>query len=145
MRRPIAPLAIISLAAILSAACSSPDTTNKPASATPLEETRWILVEVDGKAVTIPAGENEAYLRLAPADHKVEGYTGCNRMMGGYVLDGHALEFPGLASTRRYCEPTAALEQGFVAALAATTAYRISGAVLELLADDKPLAKLEAR
>jgi heat shock protein HslJ len=134
-------LSVIVFAAL---ACTAPPSESQAPNSIPLEGTRWKLVELDGKPIQMPAGADDPYVQLQAAVGKLEGFAGCNRIMGAYKLDGDALGFPGVAATRRYCESTATIEQGFVAALTATRSYRISGNTLELLTEARTLARLEA-
>lgn len=126
------------------AGCTSRSDAPAVAIVTPLEDTPWKLVAVGGKAIEAGAAEEGPYIRFTAADHRVEGSTGCNLMTGGYTLDAAGLKLSPLATTRRYCEATAAVEQAFLAALAAVDGYRIDGHWLVLVGDGKALATLEA-
>jgi heat shock protein HslJ len=143
-RRWLASASALSVVALLALACTAPPSESQPSSAIPLEGTRWKLVELDGKPIQMPAGADDPYVQLQAAGGTLEGFAGCNRIMGAYKLDGDTLMFPGVAASRRFCESTAAIEQGFLAALTAARSYRISGSSLELLAEAKTLARLEA-
>ncbi len=57
-------------------------------------------------------------LRLDPARERVGGSGGCNRLMGGFQLNGEQLRFSGLASTKMACQPVVmAFERSFIEAL----------------------------
>ena len=129
----------------LSPACKA-DSENQtiPIAPSLLEGTRWRLVELDNQPVKMPAGAEDPYIQLVAATKRMEGFAGCNRIMGGYELDGQTLRFPGVGATRKYCESTAAIEQAFVTALSATGSYSISGNRLELRGDTTTVARLEA-
>ena len=71
------------------------------------------LTELDGRPVVLPEGTDDPYIKLDAATRRTEGFTGCNRIMGGYELAGETLSFPGLASSRMYCAATQALEHSF--------------------------------
>jgi putative lipoprotein len=87
----------------------------------------------------------EPILRLDPAEPRFAATIGCNRMMGGYALDGAALAFSQVASTMMACPPPLdAQERFFAAALAAVTGWRVEGGTLELVAGDAPIMRLEA-
>jgi len=151
VRRPVAsparilPIALVAFLAQASLGCTAPDHGKQVATALSVEGTHWTLVEVAGESVNIPEPGQKAFFQLSPLDHRVTGYSGCNQMNGGYRLDGSSLEFLPIAMTRKYCQATASIEQGFTAALSATNGYRISGSTLELLGEGKPLAKLDGR
>ena len=75
---------------------------------------------------------------------RVSGSSGCNRISGGYSLDGAALSFGPLAGTRRACAPALMeLEQRFLTALAAATGYVIDREMLTLAGPDGPVARFE--
>lgn len=105
------------------------------------ENARWRLVELDGKPQASPPGTRQIYIRLSSEAHRFEGFAGCNTVSGGYQLDGAALKFGDVASTRMAC-PSLEIETRFDRALATTTAWRIDGGRLELR---DPGGKLLAR
>jgi heat shock protein HslJ len=79
---------------------------------------------VSGSAIT---------LDLEPGG-RVTGNATCNRYVGAYAVDGEAISFDPLATTRMAC-PTDALaeqERAYLAALAAAAAWSVSGGRLEL-------------
>jgi len=116
-----------------------------PAQGTALENTDWRLLEVAGQPVAAsPAGERQAHLRLTAQDKRLQGYTGCNSMTGGYTLEGDALRFTQVAATQRFCADSAEVETAFTQALGETTGYRLAAGQLELLARDRVVAKLAA-
>jgi hypothetical protein len=82
---------------------------------------------------------------LATVD-RVSGSSGCNRLMGGYRVEGEALTFDQLAGTRMACAEGMETEKAFLDALARVARWRISGDKLELLdAGGRLLATFEAR
>jgi heat shock protein HslJ len=89
-------------------------------------------------------GKNIAELTLDGAQNRYSGSSGCNRLNGGFKLDGHSLHFKATASTMMACpEPLMTQEQAFTKMLQSVTGYRISGRTLELLAGDKTVAKFK--
>jgi len=117
----------------------------KPAAApNTLRGTKWMLIELDGKAVA-PSGTNPAYFMLDPEGKSYSGSSGCNRLTGKFQLDGDSLQLLGGAMTMMACpEPLMKQEQEFNKALTATGSYKLSGNVLELLAGKKVLARFSA-
>jgi heat shock protein HslJ len=67
-------------------------------------------------------------------DGTVSGDTGCNTFSGSYTVSGPAITFGAMATTLRACtDPSlSAQEQAYLAALAKTTGYQISGDQLAL-------------
>ncbi len=101
----------------------------------PLVGIHWRLAELDGKKVNTPI-EQRANFVLTDDGNRISGSGGCNRLVGSYELAGNSLHFKPVATTMMACiGPAMDEEHKFLAALNATTAYRISGATLELLND----------
>ena len=99
----------------------------------PLENTYWKLTRLGDTPVAAVANQREAYLVLHTEKARVAGSTGCNRLMGGYRLDGDRLSFGQLASTRMACLDGMQTEQAFLATLEAVAGWRVQGQRLELL------------
>jgi uncharacterized lipoprotein YbaY/heat shock protein HslJ/uncharacterized lipoprotein NlpE involved in copper resistance len=110
-------------------------------SSTPLQGTRWELIELNGTRVLVNDSPG-AYLELRSG--QVTGSGGCNRLNGKYELaDG--LSFGAMASTMMACpDPSGSRERSFLNALHDTNRYQISGNILELRKGDKVLARLRA-
>jgi heat shock protein HslJ len=121
--------------------------TRQPAPGASLFETRWVLRQVGGRAVTVPEGGQEPYLLLRRTG-AAEGQGSCNRFRSTAATDSAShLIFTPLMSTRMSC-PAIDTEQDFTRALAAAHSFRISGDTLRLYAPTEPaatpLARLEA-
>ena len=144
-------LTYLSLAAAIAMAggCATTSDSAKPDSGlTPsysLTNTYWKLTELDGAPVTmVPEQEREVRITLTD-DGKVQGFTGCNRVMGGYTLTGTALRFTQLAGTRMACPPPLMqLESAVLANLNSVTGYQLEGEKLILLKDGAPVARFES-
>jgi putative lipoprotein len=112
-------------------------------SGTKLRDTRWVLAEVNGKPAQPGEGQS-AHLKL----HKkgsLTGSTGCNNLVGSYIASEGALQFTPSAATMKMCTPAVAQqEQAFLAALKATTAYKVDGETLKLMNEEQVLAKFQA-
>jgi heat shock protein HslJ len=118
------------------------DSQHAPAS---LLNAYWKLTHLNGEPVTIRSAQREPHIVLHDKDQHVAGSNGCNRIMGGYQLDGAKLAFGKLASTMMACADSMELEMSFNAALEKTARWIISGQQLELLdASGNPLARFEA-
>jgi len=124
------------------ATCSS----LQPGKATSLTDTYWKLIELDGNKVEIASTQQrEVRITLASEGARVNGFSGCNRFMGGYDQDGNSLKFTQMAGTMMACEaPLMELESQVLKMLSVTTSYRIDNGQLNLLAGDKVLARFEA-
>ncbi|HEY5809385.1 MAG TPA: META domain-containing protein [Povalibacter sp.] len=110
-----------------------------------LESTRWVLVRLGEESVQSAGGQREPYIALEPTEHRISGHGGCNRLVGGYQLNGSELKFTQLALTRMAC-PDMKYEDAFAKALNATANWKITGNHLELFdATSTPVARFEER
>ena len=86
---------------LLSGGCSAQRATEQPqVNSTTLENVQWTLLQLDGEAVKSNA-RGAPTLSLASKDRRLSGFAGCNRMIGGYELDGEAVKFTGMDSSLR--------------------------------------------
>lgn len=115
-------------------------------SGAPLEETTWELVTLGG--APLPEGIKRApTLRLEPGEKRLVGFGGCNRVFGGYAVDGPSLKLSPLGTTKMGClGPAMPLEKRFLDALERVETYAISGSTLTLraLKGDEEIATLHA-
>jgi len=78
---------------------STPSTSDSP-----MVGTKWILVELCGRAVVKNAKSKEFPFLLLANDFKASAYAGCNRLYAGYELfNGSRIRFTRFASTRMAC------------------------------------------
>jgi heat shock protein HslJ len=105
--------------------------------------TTWFAQEIDADGVIDGVGP---MLVLRSAGH-VAGSGGCNSFSGPVTIDGDAITFGALATTKMACTPAIMnQEQKFFAALAAIRSYRTRGPYLMLYdAAGTVLVKLIAR
>lgn len=104
------------------------------AEAAELTGTRWAATGINNgaEAVTGLAAGTEVTAIFAE-DGTVAGSGGCNNFNGTYTIDGAGIAFGPIASTKMACEqPAMDQETAFLAALAASSTYAISGDELEL-------------
>lgn len=99
----------------------------QPAADRPLEGTTWRLTTfVAGDVASSLIADTEITAELK--DGKVAGSAGCNRYFGGYTLNGPAIAFGELGSTKMACPAeTMAQEQQYLTALRAATAFAVAG------------------
>jgi putative lipoprotein len=105
-----------------------------------LTDTYWKLVELDGQAAALGAGERELHMVLTSEGGRVRGFSGCNRFTGSYRHSDRHLRFTQLASTRMACVETMEQEQRFLDALGRTSRFTIQGDALALYSGDERLA-----
>jgi copper homeostasis protein (lipoprotein) len=110
-----------------------------------LQDTYWKLTHLNGVPVTVGNRQREPHIVLHTEPRQLAGFGGCNRLAGGYQLDGAKLSFGEIAATMMACSAGMDQEQKFTAALKRVTGWRISGQRLELLdAAGQPVARFEA-
>jgi putative lipoprotein len=100
-----------------------------------LRKTYWKLVRIGERSITPADQQQEAHL-VFQEDGRVTGSGGCNRLSGGYTLDGNSLSFTGVASTRMACMRGMETESSFLAALEHVQSWKISNGQLELVDED---------
>jgi copper homeostasis protein (lipoprotein) len=102
-------------------------------SSVPLEKTEWKLVRLGDVAVKVEDQHRQPQLVFDPAAHRVSGSGGCNRIVGGYELNGEKLTFGQMASTMMACASGMETEQNFLKALGEVKRWKIAGHELELM------------
>jgi putative lipoprotein len=111
-----------------------------------LLNTHWRLTELEGQQVITPADATEIHMVLSSENQRVSGFSGCNRMTGGFVLLGDSLRFDQIAGTLMACPRDMDLEKRFLAMFAKVGRWEISGETLRLLdASGTKLAGFQAR
>ena len=143
-------LILITVFALAAAAPGCQSNANKPAApAGPrfVDGVFWQLVEVGGQpAEPADADGHAARFRLNDADRRVTGFGGVNQLTGPYELNGKALKFGKLATTRRAGpEPLMRQESALTQAMSQTASWRPAGPdEIELLdAARRPLARFK--
>ena len=134
-------IAVMMLRRVSATAAAAPAT----AGDAPLRETYWKLVQLGEKPVTATDQQREANLIFHTDQNRVTGSGGCNRLTGSYTLEGHALRFGGIASTRMACMHGMETETAFLAALEEVRTWKTAGQQLELFdSGGKLLARFTA-
>ncbi|MEB3321883.1 MAG: META domain-containing protein [Synechococcaceae cyanobacterium] len=112
-----------------------------------LRGTPWRLVALRGPslpAAPVPPARPVG-LVLAAEGERLSGSGGCNRLMGGFQLEGNRLRIGPVATTRMACPPPQMdLEQRYLGALEEVRRWRIQGRRL-LLEDGAGRTVLEYR
>jgi len=111
-----------------------------------LENTYWKLTRLGNDAVIVGVKQREPHVILNPETRRVGGSGGCNRLVGGYTLDGDKLTFSQMAGTMMACPDGMDTEKSFLAALREGKQWKIVGQDLELFdAAGTLVARFEAR
>jgi heat shock protein HslJ len=111
-----------------------------------LLNTYWKLTQLGEQVVTTPQDKREIHFVLHSESQRVAGFSGCNQMMGNYVLNGDQIRFDQMAGTLMACVPDLELERKFLAIFPQVARWKISGETLRLLdAGGATLATFESR
>ena len=136
------PLFAIALGMVLSAnKCSG--TSDMPTDAmAALKQGKWSLQTLHGKEPQLTADMQAPYIMLDSATGRLSGFGGCNKLVGTVKINGDSISFPGLGSTKMYCEGREELEKGFMGALRSASVFTLKDDRLTLLNADGELAVL---
>lgn len=95
---------------------------------------KWMLTEVDGIAVRT----NKPYIEFDRAAQRFSGDGGCNRISGGFEVNGTSLKFSRVISTRRACLDGGIqrIENDFLNRLERTNAFQVGSNTLRLYDGD---------
>jgi heat shock protein HslJ len=117
-------LVAIVAAAVIGCATTVPPTVTAPPDDEPAElpGTAWVLISLDGAVPILDARPSIAFA----LDGSVAGSAGCNQFSGTVAIDGTAIAFGPIGTTKIGCEAAvAAQESAFLDALAATTTWAV--------------------
>lgn len=104
------------------------------AAAQSLTETKWVFTQIGDERLDASARARTS-LALEAQSGRVAATAGCNRMAGGYTLNGDTISFTQMAMTRMACPPPLMQrEEALAKALGAVRQWRIVEGNL-LLAD----------
>ncbi len=110
-----------------------------------LHGTYWSLVELNGKPAAPGMGRTQPYILFHREQGRIEGSSGCNGVVGTYIVQQNALQITPSGTTLMVCPPALmAQEQALLAALRATSSYEIEGDALELSNGTTVVARFQA-
>jgi heat shock protein HslJ len=108
-----------------------------------LQDTHWVLFELNSKSVLSEANGNSAYLLFHSKDSTLNGYGGCNRLAGSYEISQSDVSAK-VISTRMFCEGKMETEDALLKMMESGCKYSIKSSVLTLKSDDN-VAKFKAQ
>jgi len=112
----------------------------------PLRDTYWKLTYAGDQAVSPAEGQPEPHIVLRGEEERLAGSDGCNRLVGGYSVEGDDISFGQIASTMMACPGGMDVARRFTEALGEASGWRILGRHLELSdAAGRLVARFEAR
>jgi heat shock protein HslJ len=111
-----------------------------------LENTYWKLTRLGDAPVVVAPRQPEPHLILNSMTGRAGGSGGCNRMTGGYELNGERLRLGPMTMTLMACPEGMETERAFLETIGRVNGWRIIGQQLELLdAAGNVVARFEAR
>ncbi len=136
-------IALLSLTLCLLSACSTMTWKPDDTTSSTLLNSKWYLAELAGEPV---AAETQPWLEFSE-DGRVSGNASCNRLFGSYELDGEALSFGPLGTTRMFCpDPAGGQENRLLGLLDRVVKLQWSEAgELMLVTDDEQLITAHRR
>lgn len=125
---PSAVRVLAGMAILVVAACDasgSTPATPEPTSTPDLAGTTWALTRIGENP---PAVTGDAWLRFGE-NGEIAGSTGCNNLVGNYAVDGNALTFGMLGSTKKACpdDDLMAQDASVPEALTNVTGWHVDG------------------
>lgn len=108
-----------------------------------LAETKWELVELNGKAVE-ETTRRDYFINFDSKSGTFKAFVGCNKIAGNYYMkSANKLGFSNVTTTRKMCD-NIEVERQFFNNLQKTDNYMIEGTMLHLHIGKKAIAKFEA-
>ena len=112
--------------------------------ATPLADTNWRLIQLEGQDVVITPPQKPVTISFSPEGRRIGGMTGCNSYLGTFNDDhGHLDLHPGNMTMMACADPAGSRERKFVAMLRSADGYKINGDFLVLTSNGKTVAKFK--
>lgn len=115
----------------------------EPYASSPLMQTYWRLMSLDGRPARAFPEQAEPHLILRE-EGQATGSDGCNNFFMQWKSSGASLRFTPGGTTLMMCPQGDEQARAFKEALADVDAWSITGSVLELRKDGKPVATFEA-
>ncbi|NNC23074.1 META domain-containing protein [Salinisphaera sp. USBA-960] len=111
-----------------------------------LVSTYWQATSIAGRSIETGEDKRQPYILLTKANHRFQGFAGCNDIHGQYQRGGKHLRFKSVAQTRMFCRGDMQMESAFTQALKKTRRAQVHDHVLKLSdANGDVLARFHAR
>jgi len=106
-----------------------------------ISDTKWVVQSLGGTALALPEGVEKPWLQLA--GENLQGFGGCNSLMGTVQLAGEALSFSSIGSTKMYCADVQPTEDAIKSMLGKVDSYKMEDGLLKLIGEGTELAALK--
>ncbi|HEY9561685.1 MAG TPA: META domain-containing protein [Anseongella sp.] len=110
-----------------------------------LLNTQWELASLRGEAVD--SALKAPTLLFSANETRVNGFAGCNKFFGTYMLNEDSLSFSGIGSTKMFCEQSQELENNYIELLSMASHFVVSenGSTLTLLDTATPILEFRKK
>lgn len=133
MLKPIF-MSILLTATVGIVGCNSfPENAHQQQKTALLQNKQWNLTQIGATEIQPKAGSHIPNLTFDQSTQRISGSDGCNRLMGGYKIDGAQLNLTQLATTQMMCMDNMQLSDQFNQALAKVSAFQAYAQTLKLL------------
>lgn len=131
--------ALLPVSIALFSGCQPAAPTPPPSAA--LTEKVWVVTGITDNAMTL---SGKSFVRFHNGQNsEVEGFAGCNRFGGAYVISGKTITIGPLRATRMFC-PAMQEEQAVMGALHSADSYSVSEGELLLLHNERIILRLHS-
>ncbi|TCM63797.1 heat shock protein HslJ [Acinetobacter calcoaceticus] len=144
LKKIIAASVVASTLAVVGCA-GNPHTSKAAQDLAALQDKDWILTQIGDVAYKVDAtAGNSPSLKFS--NLALSGSDGCNRIMGGYAVQGTSLKLSELATTKMMCLNATDLPQRFTEALGRVEGYKVTDTQLQLLdSNKKPIVQFKTK
>lgn len=135
---------LISLLSFVLVGCGSKKVAKDETNDQVITEKYWKLITLEGQDVTMAENqERETFFMLKGKDNTLNGFAGCNNIMGEFSLeDGNRIRFTNMATTLIMCPDVDVNESEFMKVFELTDNYTLYNDTLELNVGGRtPLAR----
>lgn len=138
-------LALLAAGFLAACAVANPILAGPAPGAAALEDTEWKLTRLGTAPVTFGQSRHELSFVLRRQDRRVGVFTGCNQVIGRYLIHGDKLILGQLVPTAMNCPDRMATETSFINALHRVRRWSIAAGQLTVFdAAGQPVAVFEA-
>jgi heat shock protein HslJ len=109
----IIPLFSLSFLLFLGFIACKPPQQNTSGRNPKMENKIWVLKELNGKSVNIPAEGKEINIKFESGNNTYEGDGGCNKINGLFTVQDDMIKIQSIASTKMACEQLATESEYF--------------------------------
>ena len=138
---------LISLLSFVLVGCGSKKVAKDETNDQIITEKYWKLITLEGQDVTMAESqERETFFMLKGKDNTLNGFAGCNNIMGEFSLeDGNRIRFTNMATTLIMCPDVDVNESDFMKVFELTNNYTLYNDTLKLNVGRRaPLARFVA-